>query len=207
MGEMNLKFNTASLQPPVVTRSDSFSLSDYYSDNDNGNGIDFKEAAKMSQYRRAIQLIDRKCEVLSKNNEKLVRRYDLNSESCMIVIELIHVLFIHRIHYVKSISKRKEKDILLLKARLDEYNDEWRTADTSDTATNNFPSLIRASTTQNKSKKSTTRKYKKNTDNANNSKNDGVQTNGSAKDTTSKTAEPKARKRQKSVLPLHFCNY
>lgn len=100
---------------------------------------------------------------------------------------------------MKSISKRKEKDILLLKARLDEYNDEWRTADTSDTATNNFPSLIRASA-QNKSKKSTTRKYKKNTDNANNSKNDGVTTNGSAKDTTNKAAESKARKRQKSVF-------
>lgn len=74
MGEMNLKFDTTSLQP--ITRSDSFSLSDYYSDNDNGNGIDFKEAAKISQYRRAIQLIDRKCDVLSKNNEKLVRRYE-----------------------------------------------------------------------------------------------------------------------------------
>ena len=108
-------------------------------------------------------------------------------------------MFIRRIHYVKSISKRKDRDILLLKARLDEYNDEWRTADTSDTASNNFPSLIRASA-QNKSKKSKTRKYKKNTDNANNSKNDGVTTNGSAKDTSNKAAEPKARKRQKSVI-------
>lgn len=175
MGEMNLKYDTTpSLQP--VARSDSFSLSDYYSDNENGNGIDFKEVAKISQYRRAIQLIDRKCEVLSRNNEKLVRR----------------------IHYVKSISKRKDKDILLLKARLDEYNDEWRTADTLDTATNNFPSLIRTSA-QNKSKKSTTRKYKKNVDNANNSKNEGVTTNGSGKDSTNKAAESKARKRQKAV--------
>ncbi len=86
----------------------------------------------------------------------------------------------------------------MLKARLDEYNDEWRTADTSDTASNNFPSLIRAAA-QNKTKKSTTRKYKKNVDNANSSKNDGIATNGSGKETTNKTAEPKARKRQKSV--------
>lgn len=71
MGEMNLKYDTTSpLQP--VTR-DSFSLSDYYSDNE--NGIDYQEVAKISQYRRAIQLIDRKCEALSRNNEKLVRRY------------------------------------------------------------------------------------------------------------------------------------
>lgn len=71
MGEMNIKFDpTSSLQP--VRRNDSFSLSDYYSDND--NGIDFQEVAKISQYRRAIQLIDRKCEALSRNNEKLVRR-------------------------------------------------------------------------------------------------------------------------------------
>lgn len=110
-------------------------------------------------------------------------------------------LVVCRIHYVKSISKRKDKDILLLKARLDEYNDEWRTADTLDTATNNFPSLIRTSA-QNKSKKSTTRKYKKNVDNANNSKNDGVTTNGSAKDSTNKAAESKARKRQKAVISL-----
>ncbi|KAG4065624.1 hypothetical protein HA402_012614 [Bradysia odoriphaga] len=169
MGEMNPKFDTtSSVQPP--TRNDSFSMSDYYSDNDNGNGIDYKEEAKISQYRRAIQLIDRKCELLSRNNEKLIRR----------------------IHFVKSISKRKEKDILLLKARLDEYNDEWRTADTTDTASNNFPSLIRTSG-QNKSKKYTPRKYKKNTDNANSSKNDGVTTNGSAKD-----KESKPRKRQKT---------
>lgn len=90
---------------------------------------------------------------------------------------------------MKSISKRKEKDILLLKARLDEYNDEWRTADTSDTASNNFPSLIRANN-QNKPKKPT-RKYKKNTDKANS---DGVTTNGS-KESTNK-GEGKVRKKK-----------
>lgn len=196
MGEMNLTFDNASSSLQPATRSDSFSLSDYYSDNDNGNGIDFKDAAKISQYRRAIQLIDQKCVALSRNNEKLVRRYSVHSITMSIVS--LYGIFIYRIHYVKSISKRNEKDILLLKARLDEYNDEWRTADTSDAATNNFPSLIRSST-QNKSKKSTTRKYKKNADNANNSKGDGVTTNGSTKDTTTKP-ETKARKRQKSVL-------
>lgn len=86
----------------------------------------------------------------------------------------------------------------MLKGRLDEYNDEWRTADTSDAATNNFPSLIRTSA-QNKPKKSTTRKYKRNVDNANNSKNDGVTTNGSAKDSSNKNADTK-RKRQKPVI-------
>ncbi len=75
MGEMNLKYDTTSSLQPAV-RSDSFSMSDYYSDNENGNnGIDFKEVAKISQYRRAIQLIDRKCELISRNNEKLIRRY------------------------------------------------------------------------------------------------------------------------------------
>ena len=102
-----------------------------------------------------------------------------------------------RIHYVKNITKRKEKDILLLKSKLDEYNDGWRTADTTDNA-NNYPSLIRAAV-QNKTKKGTTRKYKRNSDVSSNSKNDNSgTTNGSAKDATSKNVESK-RKRQKVV--------
>ena len=54
-------------------RRDSVSLSDYYSDNE-PNDLDFNEVAKIARYRQAIELIRRKCENLSKDNEKLVRR-------------------------------------------------------------------------------------------------------------------------------------
>lgn len=60
-------------QQHQVLRRDSVSLSDYYSDNE-PNDLDFNELAKISQYRQAIEIIKRKCEALSKDNEKLVRR-------------------------------------------------------------------------------------------------------------------------------------
>lgn len=189
MGEINLKFDTTST-PQQVTHSDSVSLSDYFSDNENGNA--FHVVAKVSQYRKAIRLIDRKCANLSRNNEKLVRRLFKCRIYSLFVNQMKFSLI--RIHYVKGITKRKEKDILLLKAKLDEYNDEWRTADTSDTLNGNFPSLIRTST-QNKSKKSTIRKCKRNVDNP---KSDEVITNGSVKETINKNADTK-RKRPKLV--------
>lgn len=34
----------------------------------------------------------------------------------------------YRLHYVKRITMRKKRDVDLLKARLDVYSDEWRTA-------------------------------------------------------------------------------
>lgn len=54
-------------------RRDSISLSDYYSDNE-PNDMDYNELAKISQYRQACEMIMRRCEDLSKDNEKLVRR-------------------------------------------------------------------------------------------------------------------------------------
>lgn len=33
-----------------------------------------------------------------------------------------------RLHYIKKLTKRQQKDVVLLKSRLDLYNDSWRTA-------------------------------------------------------------------------------
>lgn len=50
-------------------------LSDYYSaDNEPNDDLDFNEVTKITQYREAIEIIQRKCEALSRDNEKLVRR-------------------------------------------------------------------------------------------------------------------------------------
>lgn len=49
-------------------------LSDYYSDNEHPNGLDFKEVNKIAKYREAITKLQRRCESLSQNNERLVRR-------------------------------------------------------------------------------------------------------------------------------------
>lgn len=100
---------------------DSISVSDYYSDNE-PNDMDFNEMAKIAKYRQAIELILRKCESLSKDNEKLVRR----------------------LHYVKKITKNKEKDVSMLKGRLDLYNDEWRTAQPDSQLKGEMPTLIPA---------------------------------------------------------------
>lgn len=48
-----------------------------------------------------------------------------------------------RLHCVKKIAKRKEKDVTLLKNRLDLYSDEWRTAQ-PESHLKNGPSLIAA---------------------------------------------------------------
>lgn len=58
--------------PPQAIRRDSISLSDYYSDEP--NDMDYNEVAKISQYRQACEMIVRRCEALTKDNEKLVRR-------------------------------------------------------------------------------------------------------------------------------------
>lgn len=57
-------------------RRDSVSLSDYYSDNE-PNDMDFNEIAQILQYRHAIKITRKNCENLSKDNEKLVRRYPI----------------------------------------------------------------------------------------------------------------------------------
>lgn len=49
-------------------------LSDYYSDNETPNNFDFSEISKMAKFREAINKLQRKCEFLSQNNERLVRR-------------------------------------------------------------------------------------------------------------------------------------
>lgn len=54
-------------------RRGSVSLSDY-SDNDGAN-VDLEETIKDAQYQHAIEMIVRKCESLSSDNEKLIQRY------------------------------------------------------------------------------------------------------------------------------------
>lgn len=57
-------------------RQEFSTLSDYYSDNDQPNGLDFNEVNNIAKYREAITKLQRKCEFLSQNNERLVRRYE-----------------------------------------------------------------------------------------------------------------------------------
>lgn len=64
---------SSNLMHPPPSRRDSVTLSDYYSDNE-PNDLDFNEVTKIAQYREAKEIIQRKCEALSKENEKLVRR-------------------------------------------------------------------------------------------------------------------------------------
>lgn len=60
---------------PMVSanRRDSISLSDYYSDNE-PNDLAYIEVSKIAQYREATKIIQRKCEAISRDNERLVRR-------------------------------------------------------------------------------------------------------------------------------------
>lgn len=73
------KFGTHAILCEIMkaTQSDrrqEFTLSDYYSDNEHPNGLDFKDVNKISKYREAITKLQRRCESLSQNNERLVRR-------------------------------------------------------------------------------------------------------------------------------------
>lgn len=56
-------------------RHDISTLSDYFSDNEQPNDLDFNEMAKIAKYRESITRLQRKCEFMSQNNERLVRRY------------------------------------------------------------------------------------------------------------------------------------
>ena len=49
-------------------------LSDYYSDNEQPNDLDFNEMAQIAKYRECIAKLERKCEWMSQNNERMVRR-------------------------------------------------------------------------------------------------------------------------------------
>lgn len=59
-----------------------------------------------TRYRQSVDLIVQRCTALSADNERLV----------------------HRLHYVKQLTRRKERDVALLKRRLDDHSDGWRTA-------------------------------------------------------------------------------
>lgn len=58
----------------IDQRQDFNTLSDYYSDNEQPNDLDFNEVNNLSKFRDAITKLQRKCEFLSQNNERLVRR-------------------------------------------------------------------------------------------------------------------------------------
>lgn len=49
-------------------------MSDYYSDNETPNDFDFGELSRMAKFREAVTRLQRKCEYLSQNNERLVKR-------------------------------------------------------------------------------------------------------------------------------------
>lgn len=55
-------------------RPELSTLSEYYSDNDQMNGLDSNEPDKIAKYREAIVKLQRRCEFFSQNNERLVRR-------------------------------------------------------------------------------------------------------------------------------------
>lgn len=61
----------------IDQRQDFNTLSDYYSDNEQPNDLDFNEVNKLTKLSDAIKKMQRKCEFLSQNNERLVRRYIL----------------------------------------------------------------------------------------------------------------------------------
>lgn len=67
-------------------RQEFSTLSDYYSDNEHPNGLDFKEVNKIAKYREAITKLQRRCECLSQNNERLVRRYIVLCAVCQICV-------------------------------------------------------------------------------------------------------------------------
>lgn len=58
----------------IDRRHDFSVLSDYYSDNEQPNDLDFNEVSKITKFREAITKLQRRCEFLSQNNERLVRR-------------------------------------------------------------------------------------------------------------------------------------
>lgn len=75
------------------------------------------------------------------------------------ILCISNLFLLYRLHYVKKITKRKEKDVSLLKGRLDLYSDEWRTAQPETQFKGQMPSLI---PTTNKIRKTKMRKIDKN---------------------------------------------
>lgn len=66
---MSLAHQTVSL---FCLRLGIATLSDYYSDNEHPNGLDFKDVNKIARYHEAITKLQRRCEFLLQNNERLV---------------------------------------------------------------------------------------------------------------------------------------
>ncbi|CRL05784.1 CLUMA_CG018812, isoform A [Clunio marinus] len=71
----------------------------------NKNQIDnSNERDRSEKYRYLIKILEKRCEQMSKSNEKIAAR-SLT---------------------VKKLIKKRSKDVELLKSRLDSYNDNWR---------------------------------------------------------------------------------
>ncbi|XP_053688539.1 TCF3 fusion partner homolog [Sabethes cyaneus] len=71
----------------------------------NGSQV-FSEVEQNELYRRAVKLLHERCKAIQKNNERIV----------------------HRLHVVKRLTKKRNREVEMLMNRLDRYNDSWRTA-------------------------------------------------------------------------------
>ncbi|XP_055536342.1 TCF3 fusion partner homolog [Wyeomyia smithii] len=71
----------------------------------NGNQV-FSEMEQNELYRRGVKMLQERCKAIQKNNERIV----------------------HRLHVVKRLTKKRSREVEMLKNRLDRYNDNWRTA-------------------------------------------------------------------------------
>ncbi|XP_058833650.1 TCF3 fusion partner homolog [Topomyia yanbarensis] len=71
----------------------------------NGHQV-LNETEQNELYRRGVKMLQERCKAIQKNNERIV----------------------HRLHVVKQMTKRRSREVEMLKNRLDRYNDGWRTA-------------------------------------------------------------------------------
>lgn len=74
-----------------------------------GKKMDYLNLMSQSEepdYEKGILMLEETCENMQKENERLV----------------------YRLHVIKKLAKRREKDVSLVKSRLDVYNDDWRIA-------------------------------------------------------------------------------
>ncbi|XP_062559287.1 TCF3 fusion partner homolog [Armigeres subalbatus] len=73
---------------------------------ENGHRQLFNETEKNEQYRRGVKMLQERCKAIQKNNERIV----------------------HRLHAVKKMTRKRNREVEILKNRLDRYSDGWRTA-------------------------------------------------------------------------------
>ncbi|XP_058460081.1 TCF3 fusion partner homolog [Malaya genurostris] len=71
----------------------------------NGQEV-LSEVEQNELYRRGAKMLHERCKAIQKNNERIV----------------------YRLHIVKKMTKRRNREVEMLKKRLDRYNDGWRTA-------------------------------------------------------------------------------